>query len=319
MSENTSASVSSGPTAVQPTVRQGYAVGLMISCSVVVSFTGLIVRLLEADPMVMNFYRALSLSVAVMLILVVRYRRMAMTHVIGIGWSGLLGGVVLALTAISFLQSITHTTVANTLFILGAIPFFAAGLAWLVLGERPGRATIVAMILAFAGITVMLGEGFGSGSIYGNLMALLAAGGFAVYTVIVRRKRQVNMLPTLLVSSLLIMVIAGITRGDLLDISRGDLMLCLFWGGVLSGFTSVCFIVASRHLAAAELTLLMLLEFALGPVWVWLFLNEVPSRWTLLGGALVTLAVLARSAIEFRQQVSDIIQGRGIGKPRSGV
>jgi len=84
---------------------------------------------------------------------------------------------------------------------------------------------------------------------------------------------------------------------------------------VLSGFTSVCFIVASRHLAAADLTLLMLLEFALGPVWVWLFLNEVPSRWTLLGGALVILAVLARSTIEFRQQVSDIIQRRSNGKP----
>ena len=161
----------------------------------------------------------------------------------------------------------------------------------------------------FTGITVMLGEGFGSGSIYGNLMALLTASCFAVYTVIVRHKRQVNMLPTLLVSTLLIMMVAGITRDDLLDISQSDLFLCLLWGGVLSGFTSVCFIVASRHLAAAELTLFMLLEFALGPIWVWLFLNEVPSRWTLLGGALVIVAVVARALLELRSKTTSRPEG----------
>ena len=114
---------SSRPAGIQPTARHGYAVGLMVSSSVVISFTGLIVRHLDADPMVMNFYRAVSLTVAVILILVVRYRRMAITHVIGIGWSGLLGGAMLTVAAISFLQSMTHTTVANTLFVLGAIPF----------------------------------------------------------------------------------------------------------------------------------------------------------------------------------------------------
>ena len=56
---------------------------------------------------------------------------------------------------------------------------------------------------------------------------------------------------------------------------------------------------ASRHIVAAELTIFMLLEFALGPVWVWLFVNEIPSRWTLVGGALVISAVLGRSFAEF--------------------
>jgi len=59
--------------------------------------------------------------------------------------------------------------------------------------------------------------------------------------------------------------------------------------------------VASRHIAAAEVTLFMLLEFALGPIWVWLFVNEVPSQWTLLGGALVIAAIVARSLLELRQ------------------
>ena len=94
------------------------------------------------------------------------------------------------------------------------------------------------------------------------------------------------------------------TRYGSLTIPTDDLVLCVLWGGVLSGFTSVCFIVASRHLAAAELTLFMLLEFALGPVWVWLFVNEIPSRWTLLGGSLVVAAVITRALVELRRPSS---------------
>ena len=260
--------------------------------------------------MVMNFYRALSLMVAVTLILAIQYRRMAITHVILIGWPGIAGGVMLTGAAICFLQSMTHTTVANTLFILGAIPFFTAALAWVFLRERPTRATLWAMMIAFSGITVMLGEGFGAGSAYGNLMAMGTAICFSVYTVIVRRNRHVNMLPALLVSTVLIVLVAGVTRYGSLTIPMDDLVLCILWGGVLSGFTSVCFIVASRHLAAAELTLFMLLEFALGPIWVWLFMNEIPSRWTLLGGSLVVVAVITRALVELRQPLSS-----GSGQP----
>ena len=254
--------------------------------------------------MVMNFYRALSLMVAITLILAIQYRRMAITHVIRIGWPGIAGGVMLTVAAICFLQSMTNTTVANTLFILGAIPFFTAALAWVFLKERPAQATLWAMVIAFCGIAVMLGEGFGSGSAYGNMMAMGTAICFSVYTVLVRRNRQVGMLPALLVSTVLITLVAGVTRYGSLTISTDDLVLCMVWGGVLSGFTSVCFIVASRHLAAAELTLFMLLEFALGPIWVWLFMNEIPSRWTLLGGSLVVVAVITRALVELRQPLS---------------
>ena len=291
---------------IQEPSRRGYAVGLMISSSIAISFTGLIVRHLDVEPMVMNFYRALSLMAAMVLIVAVKYRRMAILSVIRIGWPGVLGAVMLTMAAISFLQSMTHTTVANTLFILGAIPFLTAGLAWIALRERPSRTTLGTMFIAFSGITIMLGEGFGSGSGsgYGNFMALVTAFCFSIYAVLVRRNRHIDMLPTLLISTVLIMAVAGITEHDTLGISKNDLLLCIFWGGILSGFTSVCFIVASRHILAAEVTLFMLLEFALGPLWVWLFVNEAPSRWTLLGGALVITAILVRSLFELRQQVS---------------
>ena len=62
------------------------------------------------------------------------------------------------------------------------------------------------------------------------------------------------------------------------------------------------FVVASRHLAAAEVTLLMLTEFVLGPVWVWLVIAEVPSSYTLLGGAIVLSAVAGRAIVDMRRR-----------------
>ncbi len=280
------------------------AILLMIASSVVISFSGLIVRILEVGPLVMNFYRGMFLMCAVMVLLVVRYRGATIVRVISVGWSGIIAGIMLAAAAITFLQSLTHTTVANTLFVLAAIPFVTAGLAWIFLKERPNSATLITMVVAFAGIVIMIGEGFTIGAAYGNVMALLTTLSFSIYAVLVRRNRQVDMLPAILISTLIIMAVVALMRQGELEISHQDLWLCLLWGGVMSGFTSACFIVASRHIVAAELTIFMLLEFALGPVWVWLFVNESPSRWTLVGGALVICAVLGRSFAEFRSRGS---------------
>ena len=276
------------------------AILLVCSGYVVASFSGLIVRLLEVGPMVMNFYRALFLMCAVMILLAIRHRGAAVVRVIGVGWPGLLAGMMLAVTVITFIQSLTHTTVANTLFVLGAIPFVTAALAWMFLSERPNSATLVTMAIAFGGIVIMIGEGFTVGSAYGNVMAVLATLCFAIYAVLVRRYRQIDMLPAILISTFIIMAVVALMRQGELEISRQGLLLCLLWGGVMSGFTSAVFIFASRHVVAAELTLFMLLEFALDPVWVWLFINEIPSRWTLVGGVLVISALVGRSLSEFR-------------------
>ncbi|MDH3693040.1 MAG: DMT family transporter [Gammaproteobacteria bacterium] len=295
-------SASTGQQTYAESPRRGFAMILMVVSSVLISFSGLIIRNIDADPMVINFYRALALTIAVMLILIFQYKRMAVTYIVGIGRYGILGGVMLSIAAVCFLQSMTNTTVANTLFILSAIPFFTAALAWVFLKERLRRSTVIAMTVAFLGLTVMVGEGFGAGSLYGNGMALVTAFCFAVYAVIVRQNRQINMLPTLLVSTAIIIVVAIVTRFGQLAISWEDFLLCMFWGGVLSGSANAMFIAASRHLAAAELTLFMLLEFALGPIWVWLFLSETPSRLTLVGGVLVIAAVAARTLVEMRVQ-----------------
>ena len=291
--------------------RRGYAMALMVISSAMISFGGLTVRSIEAaDPWQINFYRSIALTLVVASILLFQYRGRTVGHVREIGRAGLFGGVLLAVAGLAFLQALTHTTVANSLFILAGIPFITAAMARVFLKERLRTATLVTMIGAAAGIFVMLAEGFGIGSLYGNAMALITAVCFSSFAVIVRRKRNINMLPTLLVSGVVIIAVVLAVKGADLGISLRDLLLCFIWGGLLSGVANTMFIVASRHLVAAEVTLFMMLEFALGPIWVWLFVGEVPTDWTLIGGVLVIVSVLVRALFELHQTNRTLRRGR---------
>lgn len=291
--------------------RRAFAMALMVISSVGISFGGLVLRNIDdADVWQINFYRSLALVFTVSLVMLFRYRGQAVQKVKQIGRPGLIAGALLAGAGVSFLQAITNTTVANTLFTLSAIPFLSAFLAWLFLRETLQRSTLLTMLAAATGVVVMMVEGIGTGSFYGNAMALVTALLFSSYAIIVRQNRTIDMLPALMVSGLLIVLVAGVLRWNDLGISMNDLLLCLLLGGGLSGIANALFIAASRHLVAAELTLFMLLEFALGPIWVWIFINEVPTEWTILGGAIVILAVVLRSLFQLRQDVAKLRRGR---------
>ncbi len=293
------------------TPRRGFAICLMIACSTVISFGGLILRNIEqADAWQINFYRSVSLIGAILVILVFQYRGQTISHIRKIGRPGLLGGAMLAAAGIAFLQALTNTTVANALFTMSAIPFITAGLARVFLGEYLQKITIITMVIAAFGVFVMISDGVGGGSVYGNIMALVTAFCFSCFTVIVRSNRGVDMLPTLLVSGIIIGSLAFIVKAGDMGLPLKDILLCFLWGGVLSGFANWTFIVATRHLVAAEVTLFMLLEFALGPIWVWLFVNEIPSFGTLTGGALVLVAVIVLASHELRQTKRFLKRGR---------
>ncbi len=272
---------------------------LMVAGSVAISFGGLVQRNIEfADPWQILVYRSLGMLIAAGIIIGVRHRGNLLDTLTGIGRLGLLGGVLLSFAGIAFIQALTHTTIANALFILGSIPFFAALFARLILGERLRRTTLITMIVAAVGLGIMVVKGVSVGSGFGNLMALITAVSFACYAIIVRYKRQVEMLPVILLSSAIVIVVSLlVTKGDI-AIPLNDILLCLFWGGCLSGFVNWMFIIASRHLATAEVTLIMLLEFALVPIWVWWFIGETPTLWTIFGGGLIIAAVALRSIFE---------------------
>ncbi len=290
-----------GETCVNPESVRWYriAVAMMIVSSILISFSGVIVRNIETvDIWKIALYRSFAFLVAVSVLIAFRSRGRFFGNLKRIGVQGWIGGLIMSMGGMAYLIALTSTTVANTLFMLSGIPFITALLARIILKEKLQTTTLVTMIFAGAGIFVMLVEGFGIGSMFGNLMALCTAVSFSIYAVIVRRNRQIDMLPILIVTSGILVVSAFVARYDDLTISTNDLLLCILWGAGLSGIGNWMFIIASRYLVAAELTLFMLLEFGTGPIWVWLFVGEVPTYWTIVGGTVVISAVALKALFE---------------------
>lgn len=275
------------------------AIILMIFGSVCISFGALVIRFIqEADAFQINFYRSIFFIIGTFTIHFIRHRRSSFLKIQETGIFGIAAGFLLALAGMSFLQAITNTTVAATTFTLSVIPFLTAALAWMLLKESLEKKTIYTMLLASLGIIVMITDSIDTGSFYGNFMAILCAIFFACYAILVRYKRNIEMLPALMISGVIIMALVLIFYPGNLKISFLDLFLCFLYGAVLSTCVNVTFILASKFLFAAELTLFMLLEFALSPIWVWLFISEMPTLYTIIGGSVVVLAVGYRSFSE---------------------
>ena len=266
---------------------------LMVLGSSIISFAGLIIRGMDtAGPLQISLYRGLALSFTILLILTLRYQTNTLRKITGVGGSGILAGILLASAGICFIQAITSTTVAATLFILASIPFISAFLARILLNERVSRQTLITMIIAGFGVSLMMVSGFRANSFYGTSMALITAFCFSGYAIMLRKNKDIEMLPSVLISGLVICLVCLSILGQDIAISWLDLLKCILLGSIISFIPNSLFVYASKYLIAAELTLFMLLEFALGPFWVWLFIDEVPAFWTLIGGSSVIMAVI---------------------------
>ena len=276
---------------------------LVIASSVANSANGLIVRSMDsAGGWQIIFYRSWFLAGALSIVFVLQSRGRVRAALRGLRPWAVIGSLAIAVVNTCFILSMTYTTVANTMFLLSAAPFFAALLGWLALGETVKRSVWLAMSAALAGMGVMLWDGLGAGTLLGNSLAVLGAFCFGIFAVVLRKGRGVNMLPIVVLGAVLGGINAAVMSGWVLSISFHDAALLFVWGAILSGTVHVIFTWSSRHVPGAELTLLILIEFILSPMWVWLVIDERPSLATLIGGALVIASVASRAIASFREE-----------------
>ena len=307
----TGVSPSSSTTARDPAYFRGVA--LVLVAGVFMSFGGIGVRLIEAaGGWHILFYRSLFVIAVIAVALARRNSGGPQGGPQGglrgafraAGWPAVIAGLSLSVAFSGFIFSLIHTTVANTLFVLAAAPFMAAILGLLVLGEAVRRATWLAMAGALAGVGIMVREGFAIGSPLGDLTALLAALGFAGFTVALRWGKTRDMRPAVCWAAAFTAIAASAmisADGTGFAISARDLGLCAVMGAVQIGAGLSIYTIGSRHLPAAELTLLSLTEVVLGPIWVWFGIGEVPSPVTLLGGAIVLGAIVGHALSGLRR------------------
>jgi len=288
-----------------------YLKGLLLTIIGVLVITpdSLLIRLIDADSWTVVFWRNGLSGLAILLGLLLYYRRNFLAKILGIGWAGLIMGVVWALGTLCFVYSIQTTLVANTLFILSTSPIFAALIAWLVLREAVSRRTWITIAFSLVGIAIIAWgstEDGAKGSLLGDLAALGTALAVAISFSIARHNRSISMIPAIGISSIFAGLIAFPFAAPLAE-SADKVMPILLIGLVVAPIGASLMVIGPRYLPAADVSLLLLLEAVLGPLWVWWMLKEFPGIYTLVGGAfvLVTLAI-SNAILLLRRNVNSV-------------
>ena len=257
------------------------------------STAGVLQRQLTLDTSTQVFGRAVFAGAALLVYVAVVERGRLLQAFRSVGLAGIAVALCVATASGSFIGALNHTSVARVLFILAVAPVLAALLARVTLGEPITRRTVLAMALALAGVALMLGSP-GEGSPAGDGLAFLAALAFAVMIVITRWRHDVSMAPATCLSQA-ILVVAFLPFASPGEISGDD----VFWLAALGigqiGLGFALLTVGARLIPAAQVGLITLLEVVLGPLWVWLALDERPSTLTLVGGAIVIGAIVIQT------------------------
>ncbi len=278
---------------------------MMIVSATIVSTAGLIFRSLESiDAFGVVFFRGLALSFVMLIVLNAFYRQRVFLTIWSVGRQGVLGALFFTGAQTFYVFAFSNTTVANTTFTIALAPFITALLAFIVIRERIERTTLLAMAIACLGVVAIIVTDVSSEGLLGVFFALMTAFCFSCFAVTLRRNKHVEMLPVLLLTGVFSMIV-GLVFGQWDVIPQNyDIALCFIWGGVLQGFGQSLLVLSTRVLKAAEIPLIMLLEFSLGPIWVWMFFEEIISLGTLFGGGLIFLSVFGLARHEIRKQRS---------------
>jgi len=261
----------------------------------------LMIRLIDIDPWTMSFWRGTMMAASLFAAFAASRRGETLADIRKLGMAGLAVAVIYALNAISFVFAIDHTRVANVLIILASTPLIAALLSIMVLKERVSKPTWAAIAAGMTGVFIVVGDGFRAGTSLGDFFAFFTACALAVTFIIIRRHRHVNMIPAAALSGLLSAVLVAPFASPM-SVQPEGWWLLLLLGFVVMPLSFGLITLGPRTLPAPEVALLMLLETVLGPLWVWLVIDEMPSQTTFIGGIVVISAVAMQSAWRLRRR-----------------
>ena len=276
------------------------AILVVLFAGILWSFGALVVRYIEDArliPWQYLFFRGVTIFLILNIYLFFKEGKSFIDNYKKIDLSVVIGGLGFATAFMGFIWSITHTSAAVTLLMLAAMPFMTAILGYIFLKEKVSFTTLIAIILAAAGITFMAFNSSQIGTLFGLLAGLLSALGFSVGSVSLRWNKRTPTFTTVSLAGLFCAIISFvmiiINDTNVFTTFKNSSLSALHGTLVCSGL--ILYSIGSKNLPAADLTLLSLTEVLGGIFWVWLpilGINEIPTTNTIIGGFILTFAIL---------------------------
>lgn len=273
---------------------RNHGLALAVTGVFILSFDALLIRLANAGGLDVSFWRGTFVLITTGTICWFRRRYMTWPDTRRLWLMALTISLLYGANSVLFVLSITHTHVANTVVILASAPLFAAAISWLFFRESTPKRTLISIICAIIGVLVVFSASIGQPGQLGDFLALILAVGMAAMLTLLRRAPSLPRLPLLAAAGFVTLIISAPFAAPF-ELSSPSLSWLALMGLVQIPIASLLIFSASRHLPSPEVSLVLLIETVMGPVWVWWVLNEeLPSR-TLLGGALILGAIAVNS------------------------
>jgi drug/metabolite transporter (DMT)-like permease len=271
---------------------------LALGAGVVWSFGGVASRLAdESDAFQYMVWRSIGIIVVMETIAALQGRPFPTIRAWRSGKVMVYANFGLFLASICFVYAVKTTTPANAAFLGSLTPLVAVVFARF-LGERMSTSTIVALVGGTVGLVITVFSDLEAGSMLGNISALTASVGFAIYTVCLRTDTTRDWSPVLPGYGLLMIVVCGavtIAHGKTLVPPAADLAWALFHGAVIIVVGTVMFNRAAREVPAVPMTVFAQTEMVFVPIWGFIILDLQPKPLTLLGGAIIFASVVGKA------------------------
>ena len=258
------------------------------------SWGGFIIRSFEeASIWQILFLRSFFFLLALIAFLFVTYKKNTFNIIKDSGLPGLLGGFVLSFSFVAFVVAMSNTTVANVVFIISTQTMFLAIFGYFYLKEKVSLIGLISILLAMSGIIIMVGDSISGGSLFGNIVALAIPINFAILVMIIRKNTKVDMVPAIFYSGIF-SLIYGFFLAESFEFTKHDLWMGFLLGVPQLAVSFICITIGSRTVESATVGILMLMETLCAPIWVWLFLNEIPPISVFIGGAVIISAIILK-------------------------
>ena len=270
--------------------------GLTITaCGVfLLSLESLFIKLTSVSALVFSFYISIFMLTSTNFILLFSKKRYFLAAYHRNLFAVLLCGFLLGISNILFISAIKNTSVANVVLIFSIAPIFSAFYMYVLFKEKSTKNIYISSAFIFLGLFIIFSTNIGKGGNEGNIYAFLCITLFSLAFVLLSRYKNINMFAVISLSSI-ISAFVSFNLSNNIYINMDSLYILLFAGLLISPLARVFMGIGTKILPPSEIGLLMLIETIMAPIWVWIFLKEVPTSNTFIGGGIILVTLVLNS------------------------
>lgn len=268
----------------------------------IMSVESLMIKYTTVSSFVFSFYLGIFIFASTagsLLFKKKEYVKNALTSSFGIL---IICATMMAISNIFFITAIKTTIVANVVIIFSTSALFSSLIAYLLYKEKMTRNIFYASFFMFIGLFIIFSDELSFGSMEGNIYALLCTILFSVSFVLLSKYKEMDRVVLTALSGVALSVITYFLSDDL-KIDTTNLLIVMSMGLVISSISRVLIGNGAKYISASEVSLLMLIETIMAPIWVWIFLNEIPSSNTYIGGSIIILTLIVNSLYTLKKEV----------------